>query len=439
MWPFKAKTITVPADRGGWFPWIISEADSGYWQRNIEYKRKDILCYPAVFACISLISSDISKMSIRRVRQGSNGIWVTVNNGELRVLERPNEYQNRIQFIESWVISKLIRGNAYIWKERNNTGNVVGLHVLHPDRVLPLVTDDGQVFYQLSQDNLAGIEEGSVTVPASEIIHDRFNCFYHPLVGLSPLYAAGLPAFMGVKILENSAKLFQNGARPGGVLTIPEAITKERAEAIADAWVEKYSGDNYGRPAVLGGNVKYEPISLKAEETQLVEQLKLTSEMVCSVFHVPAYKVIGNAPAYNNIEALEQSYYSQCLQTLIEAIELSLDEGLEITDGGVEFDLDGLLRMDSKSHIETLGVATTKAIYSPNEARKKLNLPPVDGGDTPFLQEQNYPISELVNRPSKEAAQAPAAVEIDDEPDDEQERVFDFSLALDDFRKALNA
>ena len=39
-----------------------------------------------------------------------------------------------------------------------------------------------------------------------------------------------------------------------------------------------------------------------------VEQRKLTSETVCSVFHVPAYMVgVGPAPTYNNIEALNHA------------------------------------------------------------------------------------------------------------------------------------
>jgi hypothetical protein len=49
---------------------------------------------------------------------------------------------------------------------------------------------------------------------------------------------------------------------------------------------------------------------------------------------------IGQPPTYNNIEALNQAYYSQCLQSLIESIELLLDEGLELPKPlGTEFEL----------------------------------------------------------------------------------------------------
>lgn len=45
-------------------------------------------------------------------------------------------------------------------------------------------------------DNLSTLEEG-LTVPASEIIHDRMNCLFHPLVGISPIFACGLAAMAG--------------------------------------------------------------------------------------------------------------------------------------------------------------------------------------------------------------------------------------------------
>lgn len=402
IWPFKSKEKiynSVPQGYG----YKVLEAFAGAWQRNIEYKRQDVLAFHAVFSCVSLIASDISKLNINLVRGSSNDIWVKIPYDNYRVIVKPNDYQNRIQFYETWILSKLIRGNAYIFKQRDNRGNVVELHVLHPDRVLPLVSDDGQVFYQLGGDNLSGISEVGITVPASEIIHDRFNCFFHPLVGLSPLFASGLPAYMGLQIMENGSRHFKNGGRPSGILTIPEAITKEKALELSQQWESKYGGENYGKTAILGGDLKYQPLSMTAVESQMVEQLKLSAEMVCSTFHVPAYKILGNAPSYNNIEALDQAYYSQCLQVLIESIELCLDENLDISeDKGTEFDLDGLLRMDKKSQIETLGTGITKAIISPNEARRKLNMGPVAGGDTPYLQEQNYSLEALSKRDAME-------------------------------------
>ena len=388
-----------PVSNRGLAPFIM-EAFAGAWQQNIVWKRKDVVSHFAIFSCISLIASDISKLWINLVREDSNGIWNKIPFGKFEVINNPNHYQNRIQFFESWIISKLTRGNTYVLKGRASNGDVTKLYVLSPDCVQVMVSDSGEVFYQLSQDNLSAVQSVNVTVPASEIIHDRFNCLYHPLVGLSPIFACGLAAYGGLKILTNSVNHFTNMSRPGGIITAPGAISDENARRIKQHWEENYGGDNRGKTAVLGDDLKYTPIEVvSAVDSQLVEQLKLTADIVCSTFHVPPYKVIGNAPAYNNIEALEASYYSQCLQVLIEAIELLLDKGLETPSGaGFEFDIDGLLRMDSKTQAETLSAAVKGGIMPPNDAMKKMNLPPLEGGDTVYLQQQMYSLQALAKR-----------------------------------------
>lgn len=415
----KEKSTTTPSSRGGWFPWVIAEPFTGAWQKNISWKRKDVLAHFAIFSCVSLIASDISKLAVNYVVEDSNGIWKKTKS-RYSVIDNPNHYQNRIQFFESWVISKLIRGNAYILKGRDRDGNVNRFYVLHPDLVTVLVSDSGDVFYQLSGDDLNGVESTGVTVPSSEIIHDRFNCLYHPLVGLSPIYACGLAAMGGIKIIENSVTHFGNMSRPSGILTAPGAISDETAKRMKEHWDANYSGENYGKTAVLGDDLKYQPITITAVESQMVEQLRLSADIVCATFHVPPYKVIGNAPAYNNIEALEASYYSQCLQVLIEAIELLLDEGLDVKQGfGFEFDLSGLLRMDTKTQIETLAAAVKGGIMPPNDAMKQLNLPPLEGGDTVYLQQQMFSLAALSRRDQQadpfSTTQPVAVEEVDEE------------------------
>ncbi|HCB8469861.1 TPA: phage portal protein, partial [Escherichia coli] len=105
----------------------------------------------------------------------------------------------------------------------------------------------------------------------------------------------------------------------------------------------------------------------------------------------------------DNVEALEQQYYSQCLQTLIESIELLLDEALETGENeSTEFDVTTLLRMDSERRMKTLGDAVKNTLLTPNEARKRENLPPLAGGDALYLQQQNYSLEALSRRDARE-------------------------------------
>lgn len=442
----RKRSKSVVGDRGNWWWPVIREPYTGAWQRNVTWQRESVLTYHAVYSCVTLIASDIAKMRLKLVQKERNtNIWTETESAAFSpVLRKPNRYQNRIQFIETWLVSKLLFGNAYILKQRDNRSAVVAMYVLDPTRTKPLVSPDGDVYYQISRDNLVGIDNDQVNVPASEIIHDVMVPLYHPLCGVSPLTACGIPAVQGLKIEQSSTKFFENGAKPGGVLTAPGVISEETAERFKKDWEEKFSGDNAGRVAVLGDGLTYQSMSVNATDSQLIEQLKWTAEAVASAFHVPAYMIgVGEPPAYNNIEALNQQYYSQCLQKLIEAIELLLDEGLALPRTiertyGTEFDLDDLLRMDTASRVKASTDSIKGGLSTPNEERARFDREPIEGGDTIYMQEQNYSLAALAKRDAKDDpfaknggssnGSAPADT-ADTNPTDDSARSFSASLA----------
>lgn len=388
----------------GWWP-IVREGFAGAWQRNIVTSREDSLTFAANYACITLKASDIGKLRIKLVELTNDGIWEEIENPAYSpVLRKPNHFQTRIQFIEWWCASKFIHGNTYVLKQRDNRGgenrgNVVALYVLDPTRVHVAVAPNGDVYYKIAADPLSRQEMAAI-VPASEIIHDVMTPLYHPLCGVSPLTACALAAGQGLKIQNNSTNLFANGSMPGGIISMPDELDETQAKQIQDRWNAEFGGNNVGRVAALGFGVKFEPIAMRAIDAQLIDQLKWTSENVCTAHHVPPYMVgVGTMPTYNNIEALNQQYYSQALQSPIEAIELLLDEGLEMGRKiGTEFDLDGLLRMDTSTKM----AAAEKAIrsgMSPDEVRLRFyDLGKVMGGTMPYMQEQNWPLNILAER-----------------------------------------
>lgn len=405
----KAYVPTTGADDRGWMTVWAGSLDpmhaSQAFQLDINARPRRVQSNWAVFACQTLIAGDIAKLRIS-LTEKKDGVWQEAESVPYdKLFRKPNTYQIWQQFVEYWSLSKQRRGNTYVLIERDRATRPAALHVLDPDRVEPLIAPDGSVYHRLHVDDLAGVPEGDVVVPASEVMHDRFNCFFHPLVGLSPLFAGALAAMGGLTMQEEAQRFFRNGARPGGILVAPTAISTELAKQYKTEWETNYSGANAGRTAVLGNGLKYEAIRETAVDSEIVALLKMSAEIVCTVHHVPAYKVgVGAMPTYQNAEILNQIYYDDCLQKLIEAIEGLLDDGLQLYDVAgrtlrAQFDLDGLLRMDTATKIKTLGEGTKAGIIAPNEARAKMGLPPVKGGKTPLIQEQNWPIDLLADRP----------------------------------------
>ena len=399
---FKKKSLQGVHSGGGWHSMFVHEPYSGAWQKNDELKREDVTAHHTVFTCVSLISQDVGKMPIQ-LKKNNDGVKVNADiPSKFRVLKKPNRFQIWQQFSENWTTSLLLRGNTYVLKRRDIFGEVTELVVLNPDLCNPLIDDKGNVFYQLNNDRLNQTE--AVVVPASEIIHDRINCFYHPLVGLTPIMACALAAGQGIEIQKHSRNLFKNNSRPSGVLTAPGSITKEKAEEAQLRWNANYSGNNVGKTAVLGDGMTFGAININAVDAQLIEQLEMTAKIIASVFHVPLFKVALEPIPNGKVSDHNEIYYSDCLQSIIESRENLLDDSLDLIGSGLEafLDIGVLIRMDSTSQMARLKEGVGAAILAPNEARKEVGLLPIAGGDTVYMQQQNYSLAALAKRDAKE-------------------------------------
>lgn len=426
-----ATNMSPASSRGGWFPWI-REPYQGAWQNNDEITTATALANSAVFGCVTLIATDIGKLRLRLVSQDDDGIWSEATNPAYSpVLRKPNRYQTIVKFVEQWMTSKLTAGNTYVLKQRDERGVVAHLYVLDPARVTPLIAPDGAVYYGLKRDDLAGIPEGlergeDVIVPAREMIHDPMVTLFHPLIGVTPLFACGLAALQGLTIQQQSERFFRTGSNPGGVLTAPGAIATDTAKRLKEYWDTNFSGANVGKVAVLGDGLKYEAMTVNAADAQLIEQLKWSAQTICSCYHVPPALLDLVDWNVTDLETLQQKYHSQCIQSLLANFETSLDEGLELkTPYGTEFDIDDLIWMVTATKTKAAADSIGAGALSPDEARRKyFGLGKVVGGDTPYMQQQNYSLRALAERDadapfSKPAPAAPGRPPSEPPPDPE--------------------
>jgi HK97 family phage portal protein len=401
------------AGQGAWVP-VVRETYPGAWQENADPIALDTaLSNPTVFRCVSLIAGDIGKTPLRLVALDDDGIWTETSSPAFSpVLRKPNRYQNIGQFLESWMLSKLLWGNAYILKDRDARGVVVALYVLDPTGVQPLVAPDGAVWYQLNRSDLAGLAEGELAAPARDIIHDRWNCAFHPLVGLSPLYACGGAAYEANQIQRSSSDFFSKGGRPSGLLVAPTEIDDLAAQRLSTKW----HGLGPGKTAVVGNGMKYQDIGTSAVDSQLTEQQGATVATIAGCFGVPlVYVDSSKQPPYANSEATQLQYHAECLQVHMVGIERALDEGLELpTPYGTEFDVDFLLWMDTATKTAAAKDGIASGGLTINEARKKYyGLGPVPGGESCYLQQQMFSLDALAERdaasPFSKPTPAPAA------------------------------
>lgn len=418
----RQKALSPVPQRGGW--WRIMEPFTGAWQRNQEEDHGTVLTYPTLYACIMRIAKDIGKLPFLLKEKQASGIWKEVENPAYSpVLRKPNHYQTAQQFRESWQVAKMVQGNSYQLKKRDNRGVVTALYPLDPFHVKPLVSESGAVYYELQTNNLSLIPESGdpLVVPARDIIHDREICLFHPLIGVPPLAAANWAVVKNLRILRSAAEFFGNNAQPSGILTAPGQIGDDTAKRLADYWNANFTGQNAGRVAVVGDDLKFTQLSQKSVDSQMVEQLRYSDEQIAQPFGIPPFKLgIGSLPAGLKADDINILYHSDALSDRIEAMENLLDEALGISRPlGVELELAPLWRMDEGKMAEVESKLVGGKIKRPDEARLRFDLEPTAGGDTLWGQHQDYPLGVLAKRNDLAPVAPPEDTEPEEEPEDE--------------------
>lgn len=368
-------------------------------QQGLQPARYQDMATSAVFAAIDRISSDIAKIPLRhwRVKPGG-GREEVLNSAPLKVWRNPNPYQTGFDLMKQLVTSQLLRGNGYVFVNLNAKNQVTDMYCLSPDRVWPYAWA-GDVWYRVGMDYLADIMADQF-VPARLMFHHRMETLSNPLIGISPLFAAGNTIASAQGIQSFASTFFANMSRPSGYLTTAGKLDAQKAEAIKKRWGDSYAGPGKaGATAVLEMGLEYKQLTMTAVDSQLVEQLRWTVEDIARIFQIPAF-LIGDMTRMmaRNSESLMRIYYSSCLMAHFTSLITRINTFWELDPAKeyLEFDLDELFRTDFDVRIASWAKAVQGGLATPNEAREGgFGFNPVEGGDEVYMQQQMLPITLL--------------------------------------------
>lgn len=401
---FRRERVETVTETKGWtsIPW-------GNWSNNWFQLGKDApmgneaLSSSPVMACVSILAQEVARLHVNHKLANDLGSTTNVtSSAAFKVLSDPNQYQTRSDLLLYIMQSELLDGNSYTFAERDRRGAVSSLHPLSPQTVMPhVVSETGEVFYHVSgtyDNGLVDIEPGFY-IPARDMMHIRCFTGYSPLIGITPLQACGPSVVLGEEIRGQSASFFGNQSRPAGILSTPKPLGKESAIRLRDAWERGLAGKFVGKTAVLDNEIKWQPLALSAEDSQVVEQYKMSRDDIAMVYRVPPY-MLGNleGTSFNNVGNMQKMFIASALGFWLEHIENAMNKlfGFDGVTNYMEFDIErGLMRPDMETRMGALAKGVQGGIYAPNEARQKENLGPVEGGDEAFMQRQMTPVSLL--------------------------------------------
>jgi HK97 family phage portal protein len=395
---------------GGSF--LLNEYDDG-WQRNLRVGN-GAMC-PIVYACVMAQARAVSSCIPEFKRIAPNGGHTVVGNHPVAALLRsPNEYSTWPQFITSVVTSMQLAGEAVVLILRDgDTGRPKELHqVLHGSWAIHLSPEDGSIFYGMSRSgNPLLVNEVDYLVPARDVIHFRQHTPRHPLIGESPITAAALAVGVNVALSESQLRFFTQMRRPSGIISTDEKLTPEQLTRLRVAFDAQAADMNKGKIPILASGLKFQALAISSQDAELIAAQRMSIEDVCRVFGVPPPIVADLSHAsLNNAETLINHWLALGLGSLLENIERSFDKALRLpANEYIELNTRSLLRTDFVGRIEGLSKGVAGGIMAPNEARALEGLPPVDGGERPFLQAQMVPVSVAATpKPAPAPAPTPA-------------------------------
>jgi HK97 family phage portal protein len=381
-----------------------------------------------VEACISAYAQTVAMCpgSHKRART-DGGVDVVTTSALNRVLRKPNDYQTISDFLLNLTRNMYSKGEAFAFAVRNERQEITELHLMN--NCMAVIGYDGSIYYQLSGNEVAERRFNfGYPVPARDVLHVRLHTPRHPLKGVSPILATALDLAMSSAALNQQVAFYLNQARPSFMLETDQQLTAEQTKALRALWNEQTQGENAGGTPILTWGLKAKPVTMNAADGRLADLLKMTDQNVALAFRMPLQVLGLGGPGFASTELLMQSWKATGLGFALNHIEEAIGNLFRLKgfpEEYVEFDTEALLRSAYREQIEALSRGVISGIYSPDEARAKVDLPAVEGGHgaMPRVQQQVVPLSYGTDMqpptaspaPSAAPAQSPAAPPVEDD------------------------
>ncbi len=351
------------------------------------------------YACIRLLSQSVPEPPLRSYQEDPDGNRTELaRDHPLRVLiRRPNELMTEYEFWELTTIFMAITGSAFYWKQRANSGQVIALWPLRPDRVGPIYSDSDKAGERL----LAGWsyqDPGSnayVPIPRRDVL-----CWNFPdpadqsggiVEGLGPLQVLAAEISADNEATAFVGALLKNYAAPSMLLKIKQAVrTEEEAQFLKQKAAAEFGGSNRGKVGLLDADSEVQMVGFNMQQLEFPDLRSIAEARVAAAVGVPAIlvglKVGLDRSTFSNLSESRAFFAETTLSNYWRryADKMTNDLAAEFGPGLVcEFDTSQVRALAGQrvEKIQPIKEAFEKSAATRGEYRAALGLPPREGDD----------------------------------------------------------
>lgn len=339
----------------------------------------------AVKDCVAKIADGVSNMTLRLYREEENGNRKAVFDvNAIKVLNAPNEFQNKSEFINWSVLCLAYRGNSYSVIMRDKYGFPFALWPLNPDAVSVRMVD-GKLTYKV----------GANSYSADDILHFKVFCSDTPFQGKSPIQQFSQSLGITLAAKSSQAKIYKTGALKF-LLKTQAKIDDNAATTLRQSLENVINGNQLTAALPLGAEI--DKISMTPQEAQFIDTMKYSDKDIAKMFGVPA-ALIDAETTSADIEELLQHFYATTLSkyaiTIQEELERKLLREVEKPNHYFKFNFNSLLRAKSSARMDFYSRAMQIGVMSSNEIRRLEDMEDRENGDEYYMQLNLIPTSKF--------------------------------------------
>lgn len=358
---------------------------------GVDGTKSKVLSEATYYACLKVLSEAIGKLPLKLLAHSSDNGVVTMRDHPLyRVVhDRPNPYMTSTVFWSTMEWLRNHKGNSYAWIK--GAGKNTTLWILNPDEVevwyddACLLADIPDIYYIYSTGG------NRYTFGSEEIIHLKSSHTNNGVTGIAVQDTLKETVSGNIKAQTLVNKMYDNGFTGKATLQYTGNLNEQNQKTFT-AGIQKYLNgelkeDGIDNIVPLPYGAVLQPLNLKLSDNQFLEVKQYTALQIASAFGIKPYQ-IGDytKSSYASAEAQQLSFYIDTLLFIVKQYEEELTYKLltseEIANGlYFKFNIDVILRADFATKIQTLSTAVNSFLMKPNEAREKLDLGAVEGGD----------------------------------------------------------
>lgn len=371
----RVKLIT---EEGGWYrAW-----DGSLYQSDI------------VRSAIRPKSKAIGKLTAMHIRETAGELKVNPEPYIRMLLEEPNPYSGGQMFRERLATLVQLNNNAFAQIIRDQDGLPAQMYIIPAVTAEATVTDDGQLWMRFRLSNGKALE-----LPYSDVIHIRDDYADHDVFGMPK--AEALRALLEV-INATDQSIVQAVKRSAFIRWLLKFRQQLRADDIKK-FVEDFSRDYLSlenETGILPQDGRFEVEPLRDGGQQFVPPSPLQQravERIYSFFRVNE-AIVQAKYDENQWLAYYEAEIAPLAQQMSEEFTRKLFSRRERGFGNrIVFDATALTFASMRTKLGLVQMVDRGAL-TPNEWRRILNLPPIEGGDQPIRRLDTDVVSDWAER-----------------------------------------